>query len=166
MSEKFRRHFLKTKEARTLLDEASKLGIDLEKLLKGKANVEVMEFDEAKVYLLNGKPLLARVGEKLFPTLLSTEYLEKIAKVVVDMGAVPHICNGADVMAPGIKHFIGDFRNGDLVLVVDEKYGKPLAIGEALFDKADAGTVKHGKVIKNVHFVGDEVWNAIKKAGG
>ncbi|MEM3576988.1 MAG: RNA-binding protein [Candidatus Bathyarchaeia archaeon] len=165
MSEKFRRYFLKTKEIKTLSDEVAKLGIDLEKFLKEKAKVEVIEFNETKVYLLNGKPLLANVSEKLFPTLLFMEYLEKAPKVVVDMGAVPHVCNGADVMAPGIKQFMGDFRNGDLVLVVDEKHGKPLAVGEALLDKEVAAATRHGKIIRNVHFVGDKVWNAIKRAG-
>lgn len=165
MSEKFRRKFLKTKEVKTLVDEASKLGIALETLLKEKVKVEVVEFDETKVYLLNSKPLLAKVGEKLLPTLLFTEYLEKAPKVVVDMGAVPHVCNGADVMAPGIKHFIGEFKSGDFVLIVDEKHGKHLAVGEALLDKEVATATKHGKVVRNVHFVGDKVWNAIRRIG-
>jgi len=166
MSEKFRRYFLKTKEIKTLADEVSKLDIALETLLKEKVNVEVVEFDEAKVYLLNSKPLLAKVGEKLFPTLLFTEYVEKAPKVVVDMGAVPHVCNGADVMAPGIKHFIGEFKSGDFVLVVDEKHGKHLAVGEALLDREVAAATKHGKVVRNIHFVGDKVWNAIRRIGG
>ncbi|MGB9676541.1 MAG: DUF1947 domain-containing protein [Candidatus Bathyarchaeales archaeon] len=165
MSKKFRRYFLKTKEVKTLADEASKLGIPLETLLKEKANVEVVEFDEAKVYLLNGEPLLAKIGEKLFPTLLFTEYLENAPKVVVDMGAVPHVCNGADIMVPGIKHFTGEFKSGDFVLIVDEKHGKHLAVGEALLDKDVATATKHGKVVRNVHFVGDKIWNAIKRIG-
>lgn len=166
MPEKIRRYFLKTRDVKTLSDEAARLRIDFETLLKGKANIEVIESDEAKVYIVNGKPLLAKVGEKLFPTLLFMEHLEKAPKVVVDMGAVPHVCNGADVMAPGIKQFMGEFKSGDLVLVVDEKHGKPLAIGEALLDKEVAAATRHGKIVKNIHFVGDKVWNVIKRAGG
>ncbi|MEM3356656.1 MAG: DUF1947 domain-containing protein [Candidatus Bathyarchaeia archaeon] len=157
------RYFLKAKDAKTLLTDASKrLGFNLEQILEKKANVEVIEVDRAEIYLLNGKSALAKVGEKIFPTLVFTEYLNVAPKVVVDMGAIPHVCNGADVMAPGIKRFIGEFKSGDFVLVVDEKYGKPLAVGEALFDKSEATKIRQGKVVKNVHFVGDKVWGIIK----
>jgi PUA domain protein len=164
MSERFRRYFLKTKDAKALISDASKrLGINLEQMLKGKVDAEVIEVDGAEVYLFNGKALLAKVDGNLFPTLAFTEYLNLAPKVVVDMGAVPHVCNGADVMAPGIKCFIGEFKSGNFVLVVDEKYGKQLAVGEILSDKTDIVKIKHGKVVKNVHFVGDKIWNIIKK---
>ncbi|MGB9740290.1 MAG: DUF1947 domain-containing protein [Candidatus Bathyarchaeia archaeon] len=167
MSAKFRRHFLKAKDLRTLINDASKkLKINLEQTLKGKLNAEVIEADGAEVYLLNGKALLAKVDGNLFPTLTFTEYLNSAPKVVVDMGAVPHVCNGADIMAPGIKNFIGEFKGGDFVLVVDEKYGKPLAVGEILFDAERVAEIKHGRVVKNVHFVGDEVWSVIKRVKG
>jgi predicted ribosome-associated RNA-binding protein Tma20 len=45
---------------------------------------------------------------------------------------------------------------------VDEKHGKPIAIGEILYDKDAAKKVTHGVVVRNVHFVGDKIWNFIK----
>jgi PUA domain protein len=86
-------------------------------------------------------------------------------KIVVDMGAVRHICNGANVMAPGIVRFEGNFGKGDLVVVVDEKHGKPIAVGEVLYDDNIISKIRQGVVVKNVHFVGDKVWKLIKEMG-
>jgi PUA domain protein len=66
-------------------------------------------------------------------------------------------------MAPGIVRFEGEFKKGDFVVVLDEKHGKPLAIGEAVYDKNESMKVGHGVVVKNVHFVGDKVWEFIKR---
>jgi PUA domain protein len=78
------------------------------------------------------------------------------------MGAVPYVCNGADVMAPGIVRVEGEFGKGDLVLVVDEKHGKPLALGLSLNDAENVKKTKQGAVVKNVHFVSDKIWNFAK----
>ena len=82
------------------------------------------------------------------------------------MGAVPHVCNGANVMAPGIVRVEGDFGKGDLVLIVDEKHGKPLALGESLCDSGRARNTKQGVVVKSIHFVSDKIWNFAKSLVG
>jgi PUA domain protein len=79
------------------------------------------------------------------------------------MGAVPHVCNGANIMAPGIVSFDGEFRKGDYILVVDERHRKPIAVGEILYDRVEAKNVKQGVVVKNMHFVGDKVWKFTRK---
>jgi PUA domain protein len=164
MPEKYRRYFLKDKEAKLLLNKASeRIGVDLKQILNFKGNVELVETEFAEIYLFDGKPLLAKAGENFFPTLVFNEFLALAPKIVVDMGAIPHICNGANVMAPGILRFEGQFEKGDFVLVVDEKHGKPLAVGEALFGIDEAEKVKQGVVVKNVHFASDRLWNFIKK---
>jgi PUA domain protein len=83
-------------------------------------------------------------------------------KIVVDMGAVPYVCKGADVMAPGIVRVEGEFGVGDLVLVVDVNHGKMLVIGEALYDAENARKVEKGAVVKSLHFVGDKIWDKAK----
>ncbi|MCK4474476.1 DUF1947 domain-containing protein [Candidatus Bathyarchaeota archaeon] len=164
MPKKYRRHFLKAKEAKLLLDKASeRLKTDLNRLFKPKVDVELVETDFAEVFLINGRPLLVKAGNAFFPTLVFNEFFALAPKVVVDMGAVPHVCNGADVMAPGIIRFEGEFKDGDLVFVVDERHGKLLAVGEAVYDVDVAKTVRRGMVVKNIHFVGDNVWNFMKK---
>ena len=164
MSEKHRRYFLKAKESKMLLEKASqKLGIDLAQTLKDKANVEVIQAEPIELFLINGKPVLAQTGENLYPTLTFKEFFERAPKVTVDMGAVPYVCKGADVMAPGIRGFGGEFQKGDLVIVIDEKHGKPIALGETLYDAEQAKNIKQGPVIKNVHYVGDKTWSLMKQ---
>ncbi|HDD70454.1 MAG TPA: hypothetical protein ENG19_04925, partial [Candidatus Bathyarchaeota archaeon] len=58
--------------------------------------------------------------------------------------------------------FEGEFRKGDYVFVVDEKYSKPLAVGIIEYDAGTVKNVKDGVVVKNLHFVGDKIWNFIK----
>ena len=164
MPAKSRRYFLKAKEARDLLNDASKrLKIDIERVFGGKVNVELVEAESAQFILLNGRPVLTRLADKTVPTLVFDEFVAAAPKVVVDMGAVPHVCNGANVMAPGIVRYEGEFGRGDFVVVADVKYGRPLAIGEALYDVNEAKGVKQGVVVNTVHFVGDRLWSFIKQ---
>jgi PUA-domain protein len=164
MPRKYRRYFLKAKEVKSMLGEASeKLRVDFNQIFKSKVDMELVDTDFAEIFLINGMPLLVRINEKILPTLAFNEIFALTPKVVVDMGAVPHVCNGANVMAPGIVRFEGEFRKGDFVSVADEKHGKTIAIGEAAYDVDAAKKVVEGVVIKNVHFVGDKLWNFIKK---
>ncbi|MGQ9625087.1 MAG: DUF1947 domain-containing protein [Candidatus Bathycorpusculaceae bacterium] len=164
MPQKYKRHFLKEKDAKAVLREVSeKLNINLEEIFRAKVNIEAVETKFAEILLINSKPLLAKMEGKVFPTLMFNEILSLVPKVVVDMGAVPHICNGANVMAPGIVGFNGEFRKGDYVFIVDERHKKPIAVGEILYDADEAKNVKQGIIVKNIHFVGDKVWNFIKK---
>lgn len=163
MSQKHIRYSLKSKEAKQIITQASeKLKTNLESVFGSKANVETVEADFGQILLINGKPVLFKIGDVILPTLLSNDILAQTPKVVVDMGAVRFVCNGADVMAPGIVRYEGEFSKGDVVLVVDEKHGKPLALGEILYSSEEAKTVKQGAVVKNFHYVSDKVWNVAK----
>ena len=163
MPDKPKRHFLKAKEARKLLDKASsRLGLTTEQFLKGKGDVEIVEFGDTDIILVNGKQSFFQVGEGPYPTLTFVEYSKLAPKVVVDMGAVPFVCKGANIMAPGVRKFEGKFEKGDLVIVADEKYGKPIALGEILYDKEEIEGIKEGVVVRNIHFVGDKVWSLLR----
>jgi len=154
---------LKSKEAKLILNQASeRLRINLENIIGPKRNVEVAESELTRIFLIDGKPLLFKTGETVLPTLLFTQVLEKVPKIVVDMGAVPYVCKGADVMAPGIVRIEGEFGKGDIVVVVDEKHGKLLGLGESLLDSVSARAAKQGAVVKNRHFVSDKIWNLTK----
>jgi len=164
MPEKYRRHFLKDKEVKELLTEVSeKLRIDLKQVFEGNVSFEVVEAEFGKIFLANGKPVIAKTDEGLFPTLVFDELIASAPKVVVDMGAVPYMCKGANVMAPGIRRFEGEFRKGDIVFVVDEKHGKALAVAEALYDSVEAKSVSQGIAFKNIHYVSDKTWNLMKE---
>lgn len=164
MSEIKRRHFLREKEANQLFDEFSqKLNIDLKPLLGAKAQIEEAESPAAKIFFLNNKPLLALFNNTLVPTLLHEEITSKLPKIVVNMGAVPHICNGADLMAPGVVRIEKEYKANDYVIIVDEQHKKPLAVVTALTDSSTVRNMQHGKIAKNVHYVGDNLWIQLKK---
>ncbi len=163
MPTKQRRYPLKAKEAKQIIEEASKkLSLDLDALFGAKANVEVVESDIGEIYLVDTKPILFKSGDSILPTLLFSEFAAKAPKVVVDMGAIPYVCKGATVMAPGIVRIEGEFVKGDLVLVVDMKHAKALALGESLLDAETAKQTKKGPVVKTLHYVSDKVWDYIK----
>jgi len=166
MPETMRRQFLRAKEATRLLDKFSqKLKIDTESLLGIKRpSIEMAETSTATIYYANGKPVIAEMKETLIPTLLFEKALLRLPKITVNMGAVPHICNGADVLAPGIVKIDGIFATDDYVIVVDERHQKPLAVALALVDSQAATSLSHGKVAKNLHYVGDALWDQLKKA--
>ncbi len=163
MPTKQRRYPLKTKEAKLVVEEAKKaLKLDLDMIWGAKAIIEVIESEVGEIYLIAGKPLLFKTENMVLPTLLFSEFTARAPKVVVDMGAIPYVCKGATVMAPGIVRIEGIFTQGDLVLVADVKHGKALAIGQTLLDSETAKNTKKGPVIKTLHYVSDKIWDFIK----
>jgi len=167
MSGRYKRHFLKEKEAKMLFKKASKrLKVKLEEYFTDTVRMEIVETDFGEIYLINNKPVFFKKGENVYPTLLFKEIFNLMPKVVVDMGAVRHICNGANIMAPGIVRFEGKFEKDDLVSVTDERYGKVIAVGEIAYNSDEVAKVKRGVVVKNLHFVGDKIWRTAKNLGG
>ena len=163
MSQKYRRYTLKAKESKQILTQASeKLKINLESMFGTKDSLEIVEGEFGELLLIDGKPVLFKTADSVLPTLTSVEILAKLPKVVVDMGAVRFVCNGADVMAPGIVRYEGSFVKGNVVVVVDVKHGKPLALGEILYSSEEVKNIKQGPIIKTKHYVSDKVWNFAK----
>jgi PUA domain protein len=163
VSPKGRRYALKSSETKAFLNKVKEqLGANLCHFIDPKASIEAVEAGQREVLLVNKKPVLFRTGENVFPTLLFTEIISSLPKVIVDMGAIRHVCNGADIMAPGIVRFEGEFSKGELVLIVDVKHGKQLALGEAQLGSETAKNTKKGIVVRNIHYVSDEVWNVMK----
>lgn len=153
--------------------EAKEVALTIEKALRLKRSLDVKsKWEVVKlgrnevVYVLDGKPLVVEVSGKLIPSIKALmDGAIELPKVVVDVGAVKHIVNGADVMAPGIVRAEGDFARGDLVVVVDERRERPLCVGVALVDKSELASMSRGKVIENLHYVGDKIWNKLRGAG-
>ena len=115
----------------------------------------------AKVYYYEGNPILVWLPEdKLIPFLTAVEKFKlPLPKVVVDLGAVRPIANGADVMGPGVKDVEGSFGEGELVAVVDEKLRAIIAVGVALRPSSEAR--EKGKTLRNLHHAGDSIWKAV-----
>jgi PUA domain protein len=112
------------------------------------------------VFFADGRPIILRTPSGLLPSLKFEEFINTFPKIVVDMGAVAHVANGAQIMRPGIREIRGDFAKGDLVLVVDERFGKAIAIGLAEMGSEMMKSVNKGRVVTNLHYVGDELWKS------
>jgi PUA-domain protein len=123
--------------------------------------VELVETNTGLLlYLIDKKPLVMEYEDWIFPTLrgaVERPFPER--RITIDSGAVSYMINGADVMRPGIVGVAGDVREGCPALVVEEKYGKPLVIAVALKDAAGILAQEKGKSARNVHYVGDDIWN-------
>ncbi|MCL5067346.1 MAG: RNA-binding protein [Thaumarchaeota archaeon] len=97
-----------------------------------------------------------------FPLLKDELILPKLPSVTVDSGAVKFICNGANVMRPGITKIDGEFNTNDLLVVKEEKYGKMIAVGTAIITSNEMRSTAKGPVITNLHYVGDKFWEMLK----
>lgn len=114
---------------------------------------------EGMVLIVKERVPLFIVNEGLIPTLKLLLDRSLLKSVTVDMGAVRFVTNGADIMRPGITKVEEGIEKGDLVVVLDETHAKPLAVCETLFSGEELMSMASGKVLKNLHYVGDKVWN-------
>ena len=64
-------------------------------------------------------------------------------------------------MRPGIVSFDDGILKDEIVLVVDVNHKKPLAVGRMMFSGDEAKAMASGKIVKNVHWVGDKIWNSM-----
>lgn len=135
----------------------SRLGISL----NSEKIEETTIGEEAKLFWAEEAPILIRTDDALIPTLTYQEALGHLPNVLVDMGAIPHVCSGADIMAPGIVS-VQEFESNQLVVIRDERHGKALAIGLSLLSSKEIQEKKRGKAVKNLHYVGDKIWNTYK----
>lgn len=122
-----------------------------------------IEADELHIYKVGGLVILEIRGE-FIPTLMegySGRLLDRLHSMIVDMGAVPHIVNGADVMRPGVIEVDGTFEKGDILVVRDERNRKPIAIVRALVSHGEFVSMSRGKVAENIHHVNDKIWTLL-----
>ena len=120
---------------------------------------EVITTDDFKVIFADGKQMFVEYDGRIFPTVRGAlESLPPRRVVVVDMGAVKFVVNGADVMSPGIREADSSIQKDDLVVIVDETHKKPLAIGRALISGDEMTAATSGKAIKSLSYVGDTLW--------
>jgi PUA-domain protein len=155
-----KRHSIRRSQAQELLTRlAAQIGPSAD--LFHAEMIEVLETTaNVSLFMVNKKPLLMATDDWVFPTLkgaLQCPFPGR--RVVVDAGAIPYVVNGADIMRPGIVAVTDDVKANSPVQIVDERHGKPLAIGIALFDAPDLRASTAGKMVKKFHHVGDEIWN-------
>ncbi len=156
------RYRLSKKDTKKLFTEIhTQLGSGVLEKLSSFSSVERVETRlNFLIYLFEGKPILMERNNVLFPTVLYAELFKEVLPVViVDMGAVPHIVNGADVMAPGIRSASKPFSENRIVLVADEEKQRIFCVGLALMSSDRVFSEKRGRAIKNLHHVKDKIWD-------
>ncbi len=155
---------LRKKEVQKLIQEI-KLNdnLPLDNDLEKKSYIEVTKLSSGFiVYLVNGNPSYVKINNRLIPFLNNEKIVNLLSKITVDMGAIPYICNGADVMAPGVVNVSGEFNCDTLVTIVDEKHGKAIALGITVLSSKDIRNAEKGKVVNVLHYVGDKIWYYVK----
>ena len=151
-----KRNFLKKKKIKEIKNELGEYG----DLLQNKKNVEILEAEPNSFILVDGEPYIIIIDDKPFPTLKAAlENQIDSKKVTVDLGAIRFVSNGADILCPGIVAADDGIEKGDIVLIIDETHGKPLAIGVSLITGEEMVENDSGKAVETKHYVGDEIWN-------
>lgn len=159
-----KRWFLSKKEIKMLRKELLKHYPNIP--IEFKSVEKIIEKDLGEIIIVDGIPSFYIYEDRYYPllTLLLKKGYNWLPYVVVDMGAVKPLLRGADIMAPGIKEVHGEFSENEPVVIVEEKYRKPFVVARSLV-KSEVlvkGIIKRGKVLENIHRIGDRVWKLVK----
>jgi PUA domain protein len=125
-------------------------------------NLKIYELEDDAAIIIGDGMVALKIGQSYLPFLSDTETLGRFPSVTVDMGAVKFMCNGANVMRPGIRSFT-EFEKGQIVCIVEESQKKFLAVGRALVSSKEMEALSKGVVVENLHYISDKYWE-IKKA--
>ena len=159
-------HDLKKGEIKDALNSIRNLfGDNILQSIDSKSSFKISNLDEnIDIIYVNDAPSFLKLKDNFIPSLkllVSLKKEEIPRKVVIDMGAVPFISKGADVMRPGIKEVGSQIEKDGPVIIIDEKYGKPIAVGIAMYSSEEISSMKEGKVIKTLHYIGDKIWQGL-----
>ena len=124
-------------------------------------NIKVHYVDDTSQILVGDDFKVLRLENEFIPFLTESKLLESFPNVMVDMGAVKFMCNGANVMRPGIKKYT-EFVKGDIICVIEESQHKFLAVGKAITDSSELENISKGEIIKNLHYISDKYWEIAK----
>jgi malignant T-cell-amplified sequence len=128
----------------------------------GIKNLQAYVIDSDKRLLVGDKIIAVQLAPDLIiPHLTQHELLNHFASVEVDMNAVKFVCNGANIMRPGITDFT-TFKESEIVLVKDQTHKKELAVCISLVNDENARKMEKGVILNNVHHIGDIYWEMKK----
>jgi len=157
-----KRKRLRTKEVKAYSEEIEHaLGISA---FTADDAVDIAESSEFNVIFVNGDILgIVHDGRTFLTVRGLLKYRPQRRFVTVDMGAVPYVTNGADIMAPGIVDADPEIKEGDMVWIRDVKNLVPLAVGVSSVSGEELRKGGKGKVIRTIHNVGDKLWKNDEK---
>jgi len=161
------RHFIKSSEIKTLKADILKQYDQgfIDQIFPGKSKIEVIYTEAGDIlYAINNVLKLWKSDHGYLPvlTLLLSKQV-KLKTIVVDMGAIRFVTNGADIMRPGITKIDPSIKKDEIVRIADESHDKTLAVGKTMYNAQEMESIKKGKVVKNLHTIKDSVWNFAKE---
>ncbi|MBE19256.1 MAG: hypothetical protein CMO11_04670 [Thaumarchaeota archaeon] len=151
-------HYLSKREKNILFDLIDK-NLPLLNIEKIK-DIKSIHINADTAIIISDSFILIRSNDTVFPFLKDKETLGKLPIITVDQGAIRFICNGANIMRPGIKHIEHDFQKNTIVVIVEELHATNIAVGRTLYSKTEILNLKQGPVISNLHFLGDDIWKS------
>jgi PUA domain protein len=161
------RHFIKGSEIKTLkADILKQYDQDfIDQVFPGKCRIEVIHSEAGDIlYAINNVLKLWKSKHGYLPVLtLLLNNQVKLKTIIVDMGAIRFVTNGADIMRPGITKIDPEIKENEIVRIADETHGKTLAVGKAMYNAQEMESIKKGKVVKNLHTIKDSVWEFAKE---
>ncbi len=175
------RHYLSKKDSRKIVMKIkSKYPLLFETFLKDSDRIEVAKVkdslgNEYLIYVVNNIPFAIELSKErtLIPSMQVilniynntglTTLTSHFKYVITDKGALKPILRGADIMIPGIIEH-SEFDENDIVLVLslsNDDRTIPVAVGKALINSKAMQLKRKGKAVKNLHYMGDELWDII-----
>ena len=124
-------------------------------------NSKLHYVDDTSQILVGNDFKVLRLENEFIPFLTETKLLGSFPNVMVDMGAVKFMCNGANVMRPGIKSHT-EFSKDEIVCIVEESQQKFLAVGKSLVHSSEMKEMSKGEIVKNLHYISDRYWEINK----
>lgn len=152
------------KERKEIIRKTDTYILNIEDILPKKGSVMKFMFSKSEALIVVEQktiPIL-ELNNQIIPNLKFMSLLEmSIPQIVVDIGAIRFVTNGADIMRPGIVDIDDNVLEGSLVLIVEERNKAPLSIGRSLYDAVDMRSKDSGKCIKNIHWLKDKWFSYI-----
>lgn len=155
------RHKIKKKEVRKIID---RLKNDFDSsFFNFDSVVEIGFYKNTEFVFIDHKPYFMLYNNRIVFTLIGLyKYYPSNKYVIVDMGAIKFVTNGADVMCPGIVDADKDIQPDGIVWICDEKNKKPLAVGIAIISGEEMIQKNKGKAVDIFHYIGDNLWDFLK----
>ena len=156
-----KRKILSKKEKKLLLEDLIReYGDVIASFIEISTMLEEVTTDEGKLIAKSGKIWFFQSENQLLPSIyFLRESGFNLPEIVVDIGAIRFITNGADVMSPGVVLFSEEIRKGNLVVIKEEKANSIIGIGSSLINSEDFNKSKKGKVVKLLHHLKDKIWS-------
>lgn len=119
------------------------------------------------IYYSNSEPIFFLLENELYPTVYTLwKYMDLLPTIATVPPVLEKICNGADLMAPGVVvnettvQEMKSFKNNDVCAIRISGNKSPIAVGVAIMSVDDLCTDGiRGKAVTIVHNYKDHLWS-------